>query len=152
MKKNKIVYTIAFLCIIFSPSFTCIHDDDDEHHYRIRFVNKSEQAVYINRYPNRKECINYPEIYKVLPGKTNTEALTNRMPWEYVFDTNQIPPLATITVFVFDAELLETNPTFVEEALLVSYDLSLYDLQRLNWTLSYPPTDNMKTIMGISEK
>ena len=68
--------------------------------------------------------------------------------WEYVFgadiDHENLNPLDTLMVFVFDARLLETNPSHVEDALLVRYDLSLYDLRRLNWTLAYPPTENMK--------
>ena len=87
---------------------------------------------------------------EILPGKINNSTLSTFTSWESVLgadlDDRNLNPIDTLMVFVFDAELLETNPSNVEEALLLRYDLSLKDLQRFNWTLSYPPTESMKDI------
>ncbi|MCK9617890.1 MAG: hypothetical protein M0R21_08655 [Lentimicrobiaceae bacterium] len=47
----------------------------------------------------------------------------------------------TISVFIFDAHVLETAPWDTVKAnylVLKRYDLSLQDLQIMNWTITYP--------------
>ncbi len=152
MKKNLLVYTIFGIFLVLSPSFRCMPDDDDNHHYRIRFVNWSEKSIYVDCsifHPDTIPMLT-SERDEILPGKINNSTLSTFTSWESVFgadlDDRNLNPIDTLMVFVFDAELLETNPSYVEEALLLRYDLSLKDLQRFNWTLSYPPTESMKDI------
>ncbi len=52
-------------------------------------------------------------------------------------------------VFVFNADTLETHGwDYAKEHNMVMqrYDLSLTDLQNLNWTLTFPPTEEMRNI------
>ena len=138
-----------------SLCFGCIHDDEDSHH-TITFYNNSDRDVYVlgwdRKYLNESNMPIYrvwgdPWNHKVTSHSKNTEAFWDWDPYEQT-----LKQVETILVFVFDAELLETNKEYSEDAVLLRKDFSLEDLQRLNWTLSYPPTENMKTIMGISEK
>ena len=54
-----------------------------------------------------------------------------------------------MSVFIFDSEVLE-NIEWKEirdnYMILKRYDLSLEDLQKLDFTLYYPPTEEMKDI------
>ena len=46
-----------------------------------------------------------------------------------------------VMVFVFDAQVLETTPWDTVKAkylVLKRYDLSLQDLESMNWTITYP--------------
>ncbi len=152
MKKNILAYTIVSIFLVLSPSFRCMPDDDDDHHYRIRFVNESEQTLYVDcsiYYPDTIPILTN-ERDEILPGKINNSTLSTFTSWESVFgadlDDRNLNPIDTLMVFVFDAERLDADRHRVMDALLVRYDLSLQDLQRLNWTLSYPPTESMKDI------
>jgi hypothetical protein len=47
----------------------------------------------------------------------------------------------TLSVFIFDAQVLENTPWDTVKAkyiILKRYDLSLDDLNKLNWTITYP--------------
>jgi hypothetical protein len=50
-------------------------------------------------------------------------------------------------VFVLDLQVVESNPwmdIYNNYMVLRRYDLSLADLQCLNWIITYPPTEAMK--------
>lgn len=49
-------------------------------------------------------------------------------------------------IFIMDAELLESKETHIHDIIIQRYDLSLQDLQQINWTLTYPPNENMKNM------
>lgn len=154
MKKNVLAYTIVSMFLVLSPSFTCVGEDREDCHYRIYFTNESEKELYVNYsayYPDTTNAVLDDLDYdsnRVFPGKINKEALLTFVSWESLFGTNNgnLNPIDTLMVFVFDAKHLEADRHRVMDALLVRYDLSLQDLQRLNWTLSYPPMENMKDV------
>jgi hypothetical protein len=55
----------------------------------------------------------------------------------------------TISIFIFDAKFMENNLNNEdfrtnETMALQRYDLTLDDLNSLNWTISYPPDERMK--------
>lgn len=55
----------------------------------------------------------------------------------------------TLIVFVFTADSLDLyGLDYVKRNYLVSqrYDISLSDLQQLNWQLRFPPTEEMRNI------
>lgn len=51
----------------------------------------------------------------------------------------------TLMVYIFDVSKLDANSS-VGDALIQRYDLSLPDLQQLNWKLTYPPDIRMKYV------
>ena len=68
------------------------------------------------------------------------------VPWERRFEQF---PSDTISLFVLDREIYDKTPweeVREEYMVLQRYDVSLKDLQRLNFRLSYPPTAAMKSI------
>lgn len=144
MKKKLIILLLCNFCL------SCIHENEYSHH-TITFYNYSDKEIYVVQsdrdYPDtaslqRYAFWNQPQTYKVVSHGTNTDAFWRRSSYESSFKTWQ----DTLMVLVFDAEILEINKIADDGAVLQRYDLSLQDLQRLNWTLSYPPTESMKDI------
>ena len=69
------------------------------------------------------------------------------LPWDSIYKNIMVND--TMSVFIFDAKVLDTYSW--EEIrdnymILKRYDLSLEDLQKLDFTLYYPPTEAMKDI------
>lgn len=139
----------------------CRPTEDETHHYRIPFFNNSEKDLYVCSgffYPDTTasayKVLYQPNIYKTKVNTINEEALNRlftKTTYEAAFtDDGQGSMIRndTLMVFVFDAERLENREpkVHVSNYLLVRYDLSLLDLQRLNWLLVYPPSESMKTI------
>ena len=87
-------------------------------------------------------------LWEAIPIKKDEEVLTFEMgtsSWSKFF--KQSVPSDTISFVVYDWEVLEN--TEWEEIrdnymILKRYDLSLEDLQKLDFTLYYPPTEAMK--------
>jgi hypothetical protein len=128
----------------------------NSNHYTIKFANKSENPVYITyegTYPDTLPVtlgVSLAKDYRVESKETNTMAFASGISeWETIF---KCFTLDTLMVYVFDANkvdsLLKENPPHTSSltALVRRYDLSLSDIQKMNWVLYYPPTENMKDI------
>jgi len=80
--------------------------------------------------------------------QNNTEALS----WWgdcYEAEFHPIGIFDTIYVYVFYASVVENTPWEVvarDYLVLKRYDLTLEDLQRLDWKITYPPTEAMKDV------
>lgn len=146
MKHYQFIFVLLTLCVIIS----CRHIEDENHHYTITFYNKSDKEVYISEsaeYPDTINVVNYhvlgmPEIYKIFPQGINKTACEIRETYETFFKYRN----DTLMIYVFDAEVLERNQRYNYDAVLQRLDVSLKDLQRLNWIITYPPTEAMKDI------
>jgi hypothetical protein len=60
---------------------------------------------------------------------------------EAVFSHGVQIPSDTLMIFIFDAEVIETeewSDVVHSYKVLKRYDLSLADLKRMNWTITYP--------------
>jgi hypothetical protein len=154
MKKISIllILTPFFLC------FTCVEHEGENCHYSIVFVNNADKTLYVNRLTDTilsKYANNpYNNLCKTLPHEVNETGLNNVSNgvfycWESSFnDINEIPS-DTLMVYIFDEEVLKNNSwgVVVENYMILQrYDLSLPDLQKLNWHVFYPPTEEMKNM------
>lgn len=133
----------ALICIV-TICGTCLREDQG--HERIIFQNNSNLRLYLYG-----EDISYPDtsIYFgdltktgttqiVNPNSLNVSALEIQSIWEQRLSH---PDQDTLMVFVFDADVIETVPwsTVVHDYMVLKrYDLSLRDLQKMNWTVTYP--------------
>jgi hypothetical protein len=151
---GKVIFILIVLSFVAMAS-TC-KNEDENHHRTIEVINNSEKAIYANfdfAYPDTLApgvpSSSEPSIYKVEPHERNTSALWQRDFWELIFRDfryeKQIPS-DTLMVFIFDVELLDSHTTHINNTVIQRYDLSLQDLQRINWTLTYPPSPNMSAI------
>ena len=149
---------LIFVLFMFGVCMSCKQIEDENHHNHISFYNGSMSDIYVDfdiKYPDttvtEMGILQEPDIYKIHAHSSNEEALSlaTHDTFEAFFNGpngKKFIPGDTLMVFVFDAEKLERRDLHIRNSVLVRYDLSLKDLQRLNWTLSYPPTENMKQI------
>lgn len=156
--KNSATITIVLMvlfCVFMANS--CVMKEDENHHRTIEVINNSEKAIYTylglfypdtlfeaGRIPSSSE----PSIYKVLPHERNRSALNMaRVYWETIFKDGSQIPSDTLMIYIYDAELWESK-TFnhIYKTVIQRYDVSLQDLQGLNWKISYPPAEEMKNI------
>ena len=161
------LHIIAFSFLL--CCFTCAPNDNDNDHYRINFYNNTGRELYVTCskwYPDTtiEGHLEWNDVerryhdYRVKAYRQNKEPLHSIWDsYEEMFEGDEYGykdyPNDTMMVFVFDADIIGKripdsfrDSLLLQEAFMARYDLSLQDLQRLNWTLSYPPTENMKTI------
>ena len=149
---GKIMINLIVLSFVLTAN-TC-NKEDENHHKTIGIINNSEKAIYAYfdvTYPDTLGLTGVPPSsepsnYKAEPQKSNTTALWQDTFWEVLFRDGRLISSDTLMVFIMDAELLESNATHVNNTIIQRYDLSWQDLQRVNWTLTYPPSPNMSAI------
>ena len=146
---KKIVSLV--LCCSFLTAMECTSDRDDFHHH-IFFCNNGNYATYVDiSYKHPDTAIQRdPTIpgwhKKTEPHRTNEDALTNASSYEGDFSSHLMD---TLIIFVFNADTATLQGwEYVKDHNLVTqrYDLSLSDLQNLNWSLTFPPTEEMRNI------
>lgn len=143
MKMNILILVITFSLL----NHAC-GDKEDICHKTIVFNNTSINSLYVvssSAYPDTSTFAGIPNpalnpnFTKVLPNEKNTQVLWRRDCIELAF--KDLIPSDTLMVYVFDANLLENTPwdTVKENHLiLIRYDLSLEDLNGINWLINYP--------------
>lgn len=144
IKMFKIVILVLFIC-------GCGYTKDLSLHDTIVVNNISEKSILVEgslEYPDTTIHFNNPSLGNphniVSKNEINKVALKMKDTYERgIFAAG----IDTIQIFIFDYIL--TNEISWEEIknnykVLYRYDLSLQDLQKLNWTIYYPPTEAMK--------
>ena len=136
---------LLLLALILSAS-TC--SKEGECHRYIWFYNQTNRDVYVSwsyTYPDTLYLIHGPSpsgdplASKVNASSSSRNPLRNRDCWEDLF--GDLIPSDTLMVYLFDAEVLETvdwSTVIMENMILRRYDLSLDDLRRMNWEITYP--------------
>ena len=141
----KKLITIVIMCCC--TLLSCRYLEDEFHHYTITFYNNSDQWVYVdwsNRYQARLSTpmngvLYSPDVYKVAPHSYNKRALEIRGYWEdYLVSIPKYELMDTLMIFVYDANMLETTKKYNYEAVLQRIDVTLEDLRKSNWVISYP--------------
>ena len=164
MKNNSLIKPI--IAIASALVYFCSCDMEfpgPERHYDIPFKNNSNSSIYIvwkplyynNNQPldtliyysndPTQDCPN--TTHKAEPGEENTRALHSYFdPWEKKFHSTYYG-FDTLVVVVYNADTLETYGwKLVCNNYIQKYDLTLEDLQSVNFKLSFPPTKEMKHI------
>ncbi len=143
MKMNLFMLIIAL--IFFNQS---CDDKGEDCHKTITFKNETADTLYVvgsTFYPDTSiyagipNPVLDPNFTRVLPNESNSRALWDRDCLELSF--KDLIPSDTMMVYVFDAHVIETtawDSVKVNYLVLKRYDLSLDDLKRMNWTITYP--------------
>jgi len=149
MKKMIKILIIVLLATSFSKC-----DRFRASHYPIYLINNAEHSIgfyfalggrYGTRYPDTLlPKTNQYIVREVKPGRTFFFYSGTR--WEDIFSKK---PEGIMSAFIFHTDTL--NRYTWEEVrdgymILKRYDLSLDDLQRLNFHIYYPPTEAMRNI------
>jgi hypothetical protein len=144
-----------FSLILLNTCTGCVRESDTCHK-SIRAINNSPDDIYVDAsmYPDTMSYKHYgglvsqSHIFKIQSGASNIDALSLRSCYETRF-TGKHAVSDTLMIFIFDACTLEHNSwdTVVKHNMVQQrYDLSLENLQKLEWSVSFPPTEAMKHI------
>jgi len=133
----------------------CTSCEDD----RLCLYNNSEKSLFVDWspiYPDTTLISNQMSAIFTTNGKDTANpgnwikpfqkgsVFVMNTTWEHIYNRND-----TQMIFIFDGNVIwNTDWEIVARDYLVlqRYDLSLQDLQKLNWKLYYPPTEAMKDI------
>ena len=124
-------------------------NDDENCHDRIVFLNKTSRTLYVKKEESiilsRYNGYPYSDSYKTLPNENNNTAFFNVFSGRSDCYENTLKD--TLYVFIFEEDVLANHSwaDVVDKNLVLQrYNLSLQDLQQLNWQISYPPSELMK--------
>ena len=143
-----------FPVIILLLCTACPKDDTENCHYSITVINDSNFNIYYDIYPDTTGTYQSPNglISNATYHKVNShdnKKYRSRSCLEYMFTKGtsfydgSFGLLDSLRIYIFDAIELEQELKFKT---LKRYDLTLEDLRKLDWTVTYPPTEAMKDI------
>ena len=134
---------------------SCVDKESTNCHYYITIINDSDFDIYFNMpidttgfYYAASAMIANAFRYKV--NAHNNKKYKDRECIEYkftkgvTFPNGKYAPLDSLRVYILDATVLEQD---LKYKTLIRYDLSLDNLRYLNWTVTYPPGEEMKNIV-----
>ncbi len=139
--KKTLILIFAFVLIAVS----CGKDNFNGYDNRLHILNNSNISIYFAPFDSYPDTSLYGRgvvptssaiTYKV--SAHTTEKLSVNCCWEDIISDL---PCDTLMLFIFDAKVLETTPWDTVKAkylVLKRYDLSLQDLEDMNWTITYP--------------
>jgi len=145
MKSSIIIF--GLLCLFFIT--ICLQCDNlaMDKKYPIYLVNKAPHPIgfyfatggqYGTFYPDSLPITNQYVTYQLDSGKRFI--YDSGLNWEKAFNEGFFPK-DTLSVFIFHSDTLKKYPWDLVRAcykILKRYDLSLYDLKKLDWTITYP--------------
>jgi hypothetical protein len=151
MKNVTGILLLSWICM----ATTCVPKESENCHPTIKFSNNSDMTLYVqdvdfylvdspDPFDIRKYSYFHPGQRNIKSHTVTKEALFSRSCFEHQFKT-----INTLYVYVFDAEVVKNTSWDIiarDYLVLKRYDLTLEDLQRLDWKISYPPTEAMKDV------
>ena len=155
--KNVIkISLVALICM----ATRCTDKENENCHTAIRFSNNSEKNLRVVDMFTHTFFTDPLDIRKGFAGivdskqfiinsgeQNNRRAMWSGICFENGFKDEYFSD--TVYVYVFDAAVVDTTPWEIvakDYLVLKRYDLSLEDLQRLDWQVTYPPTEQMKDV------
>jgi len=137
---------IVILIILITGSSKCVMDglEEIEPDSTLTIVNNSaEELIYITSIQDdttleKMEFIKDKVQYEALTIKANS-LIEDESNWIYSFTNNETPD--TLRVFLFAKNTIvntEWDQIESEYLILKRYDLTLSDLDSLDWTITYP--------------
>lgn len=140
MKMNILV--ILSMMLFCSASCEKLFD----HAYIIKIQNNSKDTVQFYEsynYPDTSIVQNKPILTRVYPK--DYSHLESKKDWDEVL----VSPKDTISIFILSKDTVDKyswEKIRSDYNVLKRYDLSLDDLEKRSWTVTYPPTEEMKNI------
>lgn len=141
-----------FLLFFIFAVVGCEHNPD--HHFQIMFHNNSHQDIWVHGLrPEQGSVVpdtvsregHWEDLYKIEKGNSSMSPLTLshwKLDYEYVFQQGSYYSVFIRTCSIFTHEHWYPEDWYE----LARYDLTLNDLITLNWEISYPPDERMKSI------
>lgn len=144
----KRIFFISILAITFLGT-TCVKENENCHK-TITFINASDENIYVigdTYYPDTmyfghsSSPKENETTQKVLANSISNKPLQSRDCWEIYFTTDGPLQIDTLMVYVFDADIVDSLPwseVVHNYMVLKRYDISLKDLNTMNWSITYP--------------
>ena len=142
--------TISSLLLVIC-AFSC--ENMADHKYTIKFYDHSSKNIMIveglveeglHLYPDTTLPAQKPFLMQVNTNDYGEIISSNK--WEGVISNI---PSDTLSIYVFDKDTINAYDWSKIQSgykVLKRYDLSINDLKRLNWIITFPPTESMKDI------
>jgi hypothetical protein len=146
MKSIKLLLLLFIASVLFAcPQIENVHES-------ILIVNKSHKNIVYQERINPKDTFFYCSNsgITIRPHILADSSAINKSPirpsgWEYYLNKGQVMHLLIADKEIYDKYWLEPCDTIHKYVpILHRYQLTLEDLQRMNWTVIYPPTEEMK--------
>ena len=152
MKNTIKLLLVSLICM----ATKCQDKESGDCHTAIRISNNSERNIRIAHaflsiyHPDPLNIKGFyltasEEKYKIISGELdNSKAAKSSSCMEKQFENYE-----PLIVYIFDATVVENTSWEVvarDYLVLKRYDLTLADLQRLDWKITYPPTKAMKNV------
>lgn len=156
-KKTTAILLTIVLTILATHS---CYKDREGRHFHIPYKSNSERTLYVDYYiywpwytsidyldtvVNIVDPRKNPVLTKVEPKSKNPETMFKMSSYESGFGKS----FDTLIVFTFDADTLDYygwDTVCANYKVLQRYDLSLEDLQDLDFRLCFPPSEAMRNI------
>jgi len=133
-------YLTFFLVGIIFVSNTCSNKNDKDCHTSITIFNNSDKAIYFHISPAYSDTL----ILDFNPTEANKDFKIEKFSSKKdIFRScieGKFYNSSEIRYFIYDAQILDSTPwdTIVNNYMILKrFDLSLEDLQKMNWTISY---------------
>ena len=132
---EKLLVGLFCFCLV-TMSADCAKESDNCH-LRLTAVNNSSEVVCMGSTPTSQDTLlseNYCTCKGIEPGETYEEVLLDC--WEKRFNN-----LTVLQFFVYDydvANSVNCNSLLINNNILKRYELTLKDLQDMDWTIEYP--------------
>jgi len=148
MRNLKNVIKLSVILLVCTAA-TCEKRESENCHTSIRFSNKTTRDLYVRSYPL---FVHHPDPFDISrlprPRKVGAGEIDNRdaMLQSFCYENSFSD---TMFVYVFDAMVIRHRPWEViarDYLVLQRYDLTLEDLQRLNWRITFPPDERMRNV------
>ena len=151
--KNLIrILLLSWICV----ATTCVPKENENCHPAIEFSNNSDMTLYVkdegfylvdspDPFDISKRSYFHPGQKNIKSHSVSKDAIFSRNCLEYSFRS----AIEILYIYIFDASVVENTPWEVvarDYLVLKRYDLTLEDLQLLDWKVTYPPTEAMKDI------
>lgn len=157
-KKNMLAVILFIISLLLSSCFK----DDANHHYRIPFKNNTGRRMYLDYHIYWNWLPLLDHLDTVLNNRSIDPRVDSLASFVEPMEENTVAMFSTsfyegelgicydtLIVFVFDADTLEAvgwDVVCSEYKVLQRYDLSLENLQDLDFKLCFPPSEAMKHI------
>ena len=143
---------VIFILFLFTA---CPKEDTENCHYSISITNDSHLDVYFRiatdtsgTHYSPSAMVSNAYFYKINAHESIIKKQRSCIEYEFTkgtaFSDGRYGLLDSLRVYIFDAQVLEKE---LKYKTLRRYDLTLEDLRKLNWTVTYPPTEEMNDIV-----
>jgi hypothetical protein len=144
---KRTIYLLLIIGLSLTASI-CKKEDTENCHHRITFHNNSARTVYVRMTEERYYDSGFPnpylspEYFKTKPGEINRRALSSRdcLESHFVGEYGAEEKL----IFIIDEAVLQTyswDEILEKRLFLKEYRLTLDDLRRIEWKLTYSDND-----------